>query len=922
METYGHLPSASFEQENPGNKSEKFLGKIKDFKDKIAQKLGLGGEELTKAADEALVDAARETISSADQDGERTDEEKEVIHEAVSSVVVQGAMETAGYEQSSGENPILSLDQEETEADLVASIATLHEEDVALPTGEDVAELAVQTIEDAKWSRMKQVDRAHGTNEGGWYEYPSTGERYYVKFYRNPDQGRVEYIANSVYEKLGIKAVQSEIVEIDGRQAVAAPEVVGARECLKQEQQVNPDVQKGFVADAFLANWDVIGQQCDNIVRGDDGLYRIDNGGSLIFRAQGGAKEYSPNNIPELESMRDPRFTSGEVFNDITDRQIREQAQYLLDNLSEDDIREIVEQSGLEGEVRDQVLTGMLGRREYLAKLCAESPQAEAAQTDNTERHEVVSDGRLGDKLRQLHEMGAEQVGNYVIFPRSEITCDRDHIEGQKLNLYDKSPAGRIEVSFKLREGTEAVYDKFSGREDTTKYDAISCWHMSNGQAEPYALCGAISFKRGDVKVFISEPDTNVRTAHGLVKIEAPSEMPADEIEKAVADIMENDLEISDALNEVSTESAEDYKRARYAWEHRVYEMHADDYEAAGKLESAEVAPGYTTMVEPGKHKEYEAKYGEMCAYHVMYSEETNSIVSTLTSGLLCSSERYQRGIFDDGMSTPKDLKSGGGDSVFTRVSRPDHARAMAKTTIVFKPELFDRTDWYAYDCDRYGSTEDDEYQKRITPDQLFSKLADNSLVQSSNEQMFRTGIGADYIQEIRVNPAQRDEILAELHAQGVTEIVGRSVEEIVVANENYIAPKPVDPSMEEDWGDGLDGIQDNLESSQQSNAQMKEDILAGTVEYPGIEGIFDICETPDDVTSLFDAVAEHGQKDKLKTDLSMFIIDNINNGIIGNFLDGGLDSLDINAVILGYAKDKLDVDLNYIMETKQKWNK
>ena len=120
------MPSSSFEQEKSSDKSEKFLSKIREFKDKIAQKMGLGGEELTKVTDEALVDAARDTISSADQDGERTDEEKEVIHDAVSSVVVQGAMETAGYEQSSGENPIISLDQEETEADLVASIATLH----------------------------------------------------------------------------------------------------------------------------------------------------------------------------------------------------------------------------------------------------------------------------------------------------------------------------------------------------------------------------------------------------------------------------------------------------------------------------------------------------------------------------------------------------------------------------------------------------------------------------------------------------------------------------------------------------------------------------------------------------------------------------------------------------------------------------
>ena len=923
MERIGSLPSAYEQQENPDDKSEKFLNKIKDFKDKIAQKLGLNGEKLTEATDEALVDAARETISAADQDGERTEDEKSNIHEAVSSVVVQGAMEEAGYDRSTGENPILSLDQEDTEADLVASIATLHQDEISLPTGEDVAELAVQAIEDAKWSRMVQVGKAEGSNAGGWYEYPSTGERYYVKFYRNPEQMRVEYIANAVYAQLGIKAVQSELVNIDGRDAIASPAVEGARDASIEDQQLSVDVQKGFVADAFLANWDVIGQEYNNVVKGDDGgLYRIDNGGSLIFRAQGRSKEYPADDIPELRTMLDPNYPAGKVFGDITPRQIQDQAKYLLDHLSEDDIRNIVEQSGLEGETRDQVLNGMLGRRAVLEKMCAESNMTDGViQEESAERHEVVTDGRLGDKLRELHEQGAEQVGEYVIFPRGEIVCDHDHIEGQKLNLYDKSPTGRIEVSFKLRGGTEDIYQKMSGRDDVSKYDAISCWHMSNGQAEPYALCGALSFERNGVKVFISEPDTNVRTAHGLVKIEAPSEMAPDEIEHAVADIIENDLGVPDALSEVPDESERDYQEKRYAWEHRIDgQLTPEQSLAAHGMVRTEVAPGYSTLIEPGKHLEYLNKYGEnIRAYHSMYSSETASIVSVLTSGLLCSSERYERGIYDNGMSTPKDLKSGGGDSVFTRVGNKDFAEALMTTVVIFKPDLFDRSDWYSYDRDRFGSTEEDEYRERITPDTLFSKLAEGSLVASTNEQMFRTGISPQFIENVRVAPSQRDEILAKLHEAGVSEIAGRPIEEIVVPNENYVEPRPAESFADDDWG-SEDEITQDFEAAQQSTAQKKEAILSGAETYDSAEELLNLCESVDDLDNLCDAIIEHGGKDKLKADLSMFIVKEIDAGDIKAFTHGALDPSHDVASVLKCAQEKLSVDLNQIIELKKTW--
>ena len=231
---------------------------------------------------------------------------------------------------------------------------------------EDVEFQGDVTEHEKKWD-LKLVEEGYGANEGGWYENPD-GERYYVKFYKNPDQGRVEYVANAVYDKLEIKAVRSELIQLEGREAVASPAIPDAKPVSIEDQSRSEDVQKGFVADAFLANWDVIGFFHENIVKSEDGFYRIDNGGSLIFRARGKEKEYSPDSIPELQSMRNPAYPAGEVFEGITEEEIGRQARELVSKISPEDIEEIVDKSGLDGEKRDKVLTGLLGRREYLAK--------------------------------------------------------------------------------------------------------------------------------------------------------------------------------------------------------------------------------------------------------------------------------------------------------------------------------------------------------------------------------------------------------------------------------------------------------------------------------------------------------------------------------------------------------------------------
>jgi hypothetical protein len=213
-----------------------------------------------------------------------------------------------------------------------------------------------------------KVGRQEGSNEGGWYS-SGDNERKYIKFYTDPNQGRMEFIANEVYGVLGIPAVKSEIVEVDGKEGVASKEIPGHHRVSTAEIKRSDDVKNGFVADAFLANWDVVGLVYDNIERGADGrLYRIDSGGVLTFRAQGGEKFYNPDSIGELDTLRNPYINpqSSNIFGELTEADITQQAHNLVENLSDEVIEGIISRAKLPTHLAEVVREGMKGRKEFL----------------------------------------------------------------------------------------------------------------------------------------------------------------------------------------------------------------------------------------------------------------------------------------------------------------------------------------------------------------------------------------------------------------------------------------------------------------------------------------------------------------------------------------------------------------------------
>lgn len=154
------------------------------------------------------------------------------------------------------------------------------------------------------------------------------GNKYYLKFSDeslfdgvNPSlQILVEYLAYKVYSLYpGVDIPNVELVydRKGGKVGLATSAVAGkmALETIPAKELAGM-LSAGVYVDIFLANWDVIGTGSGNVIADKGKATRIDPGGSLTFRAQGGRKGGKFGDKPgELKTMLDPSFGgAGRVY--------------------------------------------------------------------------------------------------------------------------------------------------------------------------------------------------------------------------------------------------------------------------------------------------------------------------------------------------------------------------------------------------------------------------------------------------------------------------------------------------------------------------------------------------------------------------------------------------------------------------------
>jgi hypothetical protein len=120
------------------------------------------------------------------------------------------------------------------------------------------------------------------------------GKTRVVKTYDDPAQTYGEAVTSTLYRALGINAPESGFTVRNHRFSLVT-EFVENKGTLGKVGLTKGRARKvldGYAADVLTANWDVVGLDLDNIVVTGTQVTRVDNGGTLLMRAQGGRKPW------------------------------------------------------------------------------------------------------------------------------------------------------------------------------------------------------------------------------------------------------------------------------------------------------------------------------------------------------------------------------------------------------------------------------------------------------------------------------------------------------------------------------------------------------------------------------------------------------------------------------------------------------
>lgn len=169
-----------------------------------------------------------------------------------------------------------------------------------------------------------EVVNAHiGGSTGAQLVKDKDGNLYVRKTGASPDHIREEAYADSIYRALGVEVPEFRLYETATGPVKLAKFVEGKQLGTwlktakpKEREAVLEKLRRGFTADALLGNWDVAGTGMDNILVRPDGIpVRIDNGGSLRFRATGPKKTADQWNefATELWTMRGLQLSARDV---------------------------------------------------------------------------------------------------------------------------------------------------------------------------------------------------------------------------------------------------------------------------------------------------------------------------------------------------------------------------------------------------------------------------------------------------------------------------------------------------------------------------------------------------------------------------------------------------------------------------------
>jgi hypothetical protein len=211
-----------------------------------------------------------------------------------------------------------------------------------------------------------------GSNQGGLY-VDKYGQEIYVKKTKDKLRAENEVLASILYRYLDVPSSTVMFANNDdGNEYICAKYIHDNGKEFKYQinnQEYINKLQKNFIIDCWLCNWDVIGTEFNNIIIDvNNEPFRIDLGGALLFRARGEAKgNLFELSVPELKTMRDPVINQYcyKVFSNISEENIS-YAVNKLRKISDQEIHYIVNHTISDKLQAKQIIEKLISRKKFI----------------------------------------------------------------------------------------------------------------------------------------------------------------------------------------------------------------------------------------------------------------------------------------------------------------------------------------------------------------------------------------------------------------------------------------------------------------------------------------------------------------------------------------------------------------------------
>lgn len=229
--------------------------------------------------------------------------------------------------------------------------------------------------------KFKKVGQQGGSNPGGTYEDPETGERFYVKKAESEQHAANEVLAARLYDAAGVKVPEVYLTELDGQPAVAS-RIISDLQPLYPGGHTTPETlkegRKGFAMDAWLANWDSVGLVYDNLMKDKDGnAVRADTGGAMLYRAMGSPKGdlfgNTANETDTLRSGKNPQ--AGKIFGDMSDADVAADIANTVNNVDETLVNSLIDELPFTDSAKGELKGKLASRKKGLNSKFAVAPK-------------------------------------------------------------------------------------------------------------------------------------------------------------------------------------------------------------------------------------------------------------------------------------------------------------------------------------------------------------------------------------------------------------------------------------------------------------------------------------------------------------------------------------------------------------------